>query len=108
MNNFNPYLHFTVEKIENGLLNFLDTTIFLGNNTLELKHDIKDGADLSLNFCEAIMPKSELIRILCGEIYTARNATTNDSDFEMILKEIERKYIYLNYPTDLVRKKSLK
>jgi hypothetical protein len=95
MNNFNPNLHFTVEKMKNGLLNFLDTTIFVRNNTLELKHHIKDGADLSLNFRKTIVPKSQLIGILCGEIYRTRNATTNDSDFELILKRIEKKYRYL-------------
>ena len=62
--------------MQNGLLNLLDTTIFFQNNIPELKHHIKDGADLSLNFREAIMPKSQLIGILCGEIYRDRNATT--------------------------------
>ena len=37
------------------------------------------------------MPESYLIGILCGEIYRARNATTDDSDFELILHEIEKK-----------------
>ena len=90
MNNFNPNLHFTLEKMENDLLNFLDTTIFFKNNIPELKHHIKEGADLSLNFREAIMPKSQLIGILCGEIYRAKNATTDDLVFEIIRKEIEK------------------
>ena len=45
MNNFNFNLHFTLKKMQNGLLNLLDTTIFFQNNIPELKHHIKDGAD---------------------------------------------------------------
>ena len=105
MNNFNPNLEFTSEKMVNDKINFLDTTIFLKNGTPELRHHIKEGADISLNFREAVMPKSQLIGILCGEIYRARNATTDDSDFELIIHEIEKKYINLDYPSNLVRTK---
>jgi hypothetical protein len=38
------------------------------------------------------MPKSRLIGILSGEIYRARNTTTDDLDFEVILKEIENTF----------------
>jgi hypothetical protein len=78
MNNFNSNLHFIFEKMQNGLLNNLNTTICLKNYIPEHKNHIIDGEDLSLNFREAIMPKSQLIGIRCGEIYCARITTTDD------------------------------
>ena len=59
LNNFDNNLGFTIENMANNKLNFLDTTVILDNNQLNLEHFRKPTAtDCMTNYKTAVSPKS--------------------------------------------------
>ena len=59
LDNFDNNLGFTIENMANNKLNFLDTTVILDNNQLNLEHFRKPTAtDCMTNYKTAVSPKS--------------------------------------------------
>ena len=87
----------------NGELPFLDTKIYLKNNTLEMKMYWKESAsEVITNFRESITPKKYLISTLYGEIYRCNNTTSNDGDLKIALSNLTDLAVKNGYPLSLI------
>ena len=107
-NSLDKNLKFTLELNENNSLNFLDTHIYVDNETgefefgifqKEIKHDKLD------NFKFSISPIKQKIGVLCGEIYRANNCSSNSKNLDRALKFIEKKFLKNSYPKKLIAEK---
>ena len=84
MNNFNPSLKFTIEKMVKNKLIFLDTVVYMNSdNVLQLKkYNKQTASDVVLNFSKSVTPLKYKISTLIGEIYRCNNTTTNEKDLK--------------------------
>jgi hypothetical protein len=107
MNNYEESLKFTMEKMVNNKLNFLDTTTYLDQfNVPQLKHFRKPTAsDVIYNFEENICPKKYKISTLVGEIHRCNNTTTTENDLDDALKNTKKLFTFNGYPENLIDKK---
>ena len=105
MKKFDPGLKFTIEPMEKGRLNFLDTTVCLRNEDLSLEFYRKTSASNCLtNFKHEVSPKSYKISTLCGEIYRINNCTSSD-ETRARSEKIESIFVENQYPRKLIREK---
>ena len=89
MNEFDPtFLKFTIERMSNNSLVFLDTSIYIDSaGILQLKKYKKPSAsEVVLNFSKSITPTKYKISTLVGEIYRCNNTTTTEKDLNFALK----------------------
>ena len=107
MNCFDLFSNFTVENIQDNLLPFLDTTIYLdSDNTLQLKFYKKPTAsEVKGNLKHSVTPMKYKMSTLVGEIYRVVRCTLTDHDREEALKDLTELFIRNAYPKTLVLNK---
>ena len=107
MNQYEKNLNFTLEKMTDNGLNFLDTTTYLDSpNIPQLKQYRKPTAsDVIFNFNNNICPKKYKISTLTGEIHRANNTCTTSYDLETALKTVQTLFLKNGYPNKMITRK---
>ena len=106
LNNFDKNLGFTIESMENSRLNFLDTTIIMQDNTLNLEHYRKPTAtDCMINYKTGVSPKSYKTGAFVGELYRCHHSTTTVEARERAIENSKKKYLKNQYPAHLLEQK---
>jgi len=107
MNKFATDLKFTEVVMTNKEITFLDTCLYIdAKNNLEIKQYRKPIASEVLNnFKKSVMPKSQKIGLLMGEIYRANNTTSTTKDLNNALDNLTKIFLKNEYPESLITSK---
>ena len=109
MNNFHKDLKFTECEMINNQLTFLDLNLYFDENkTLQSKLYRKCDQVVLNNFRQAIMPKSQKISTLVGEIHRTNHCSSTKNELDSSLKELELIFLRNEYPKSLITKKYVK
>ena len=99
MNNFHKNINFTEETMKNNSLIFLDMNLYIDNeNKIQTKLYRKSENIVYNNFRQSIMPKSQKIATLAGEIYRTKYCCSTENDLEISLKNLEKIFLNNEYP----------
>ena len=104
MNEFDNFLTFTVDEMSENSLKFLDTKVVISDNKLELKQYFKHE-NVVLNYKHAVAPTQYKNSCLIGEIYRAKNSTSNDDNLEVAFINLKNTFIKNSYPEKLIDSK---
>ena len=104
MNEFDNFLTFTVDEMSENSLKFLDTKVVISDNKLELKQYFKHE-NVVLNYKHAVAPTQYKNSCLIGEIYRAKNSTSNNDNLEAALINLKNTFIKNSYPEKLIDSK---
>ena len=104
MNEFDSFLKFTSEKMQENSIKFLDTTVFINNNKLQLKQFFKHE-NVVINYKKAIPPLQNKNSCLIGEIYRANNCSSNNENLEIALKNLKNTFLVNSYSEKLINSK---
>ena len=107
-NNCHKDLKFTKDLPIDGVLNFLDTSIYFDKNTkkYEIKQYCKEvKSNVIQNYKHSISPMSYKNGTLIGEIYRVKYCSSNDQNLEFSLRMLEDKFVANGYPRKMVREK---
>ena len=107
INNWEPNLKFTLDEGDNGLLNYLDMSLYKDNETnqFETKFYQKSIKSDYLSNFNSVQPKSYKISTLCGEIYRMNRICTNETNRDMALNILKSKFVKNSYPEKLISSK---
>ena len=87
-------------------LNFLDATILINNNKLNLEHYRKPSAtDCLINYKTGVSPISYKISSFVGELYRIHHSTTTDSAKSLAIKNSKNTYLKNQYPLHIINNK---
>ena len=101
-------LKFTKDLPVDGILNFLDLSIYFDRSThkYEFKQYCKEiKSKVMQNFKHSCSPLSYKNGTLIGEIYRAKYCSSNLTNLKNCLKSLEDKFVNNGYPRKLVRAK---
>jgi hypothetical protein len=105
-NNLHPNIKFTIEKMKNNRLPFLDTEVRFENNKLELFHYQKPSkSNCTAHFTDSIAPRSQKMSLLTGELNRIYNATSCSEALDEGIKRATQKFIQNGFPPNLVKEK---
>ena len=107
-NNCHKDLKFTKDLPIDGVLNFLDTSIYFDKNSH--KYEIKQfskkiKSNVIQNYKHSVSPQSYKNGTLIGEIYRVKYCSSNNENLEKSLKDLEEKFVANGYPRKLVKSK---
>ena len=106
LNNFDKNLKFTTESMENGRLNFLDTTIILETGSLHLEQFRKPAAsDCVVNFKKSISPKNYKWSNFIGEIHRANNTTSTVAARDIAIENTKQIFLKNEFPLAIMDQK---
>ena len=107
MNSFDPYLKFTEVLMSDNKIIYLDTKIVKNDDSLELEQYRKTSihSTCMMNYKQAIAPLQYKNSCLNGEIYRAKNCTTNETTLNLALQDLEQVFINNQYPKSLIKSK---
>ena len=106
LNNFDQNLGFTMENSDNNRLNFLDTTVVISNNSLNLEHFRKPTAtDCMTNYKTGVSPKNYKIGAFVGELYRCHHSTTTDLARNQAIEKSKQIFLKNQYPINLLNQK---
>ena len=98
-----------MEKMENGRLNFLDTTIVLQNGKIHLEQFRKPlSSNVMMNFKRAVAPMSYKISCLTGEIHRANNCTSTTEALSNALNNVKNIFLKNGYPLKTIEAKKMR
>ena len=100
MNEFDSFLKFTCTEMLDNELIYLDTLIVNKNDKLEIAQFRKTSIHSTnmMNYKQAVAPLQYKNSCLNGEIYRAKNCTSNDANLEKALDNIETIFRNNQYP----------
>ena len=99
LNRFDKNLGFTMENASNNTLNFLDTTVIINNNNLNLEHFRKPTAtDCLVNYRTGVSPKNYKIGTFVGELYRCHHSTTTDDARDRAIEKSKNIFLKNQYP----------
>ena len=105
MNTFKKkYLNFTVEKMTDDKLVFLDAQIYLDDKNIFQfrKYRKTSGSDFLIDFKSSVMPKKYKISILIGEIHRCSHTNTTLIELEIALQNLKKQFLNNNFPKRLM------
>ena len=107
MNKFSIDLEFTEQIMINNEISILDTSLYIDSqNILQIKQYKKPiASDVLNNYKKSIMPKSQKIGSLMGEIYRANNTTSTENDLNNALLKLKETFIKNEYPEHMINSK---
>jgi hypothetical protein len=106
LNQFDSNLGFTMENTVDNRLNFLDTTLIITNNDLNLEHFRKPSAtDCMTNYKTAVSPKSYKIGAFIGELYRCHHSTTTVDARDRAIENSKNIFLKNHYPLNLLNQK---
>jgi hypothetical protein len=106
LNRFDKNLGFTMENASNNTLNFLDTTVIINNNNLNLEHFRKPTAtDCLVNYRTGVSPKNYKIGTFVGELYRCHHSTTTDDARDRAIEKSKNIFLKNQYPLNLLNSK---
>jgi hypothetical protein len=95
-----------MENTTDNRFNFLDTTLIITNNELNLEHFRKPSAmDCMTNYKTAFSPKNYKIGAFIGELYRCHHATTTDAARDRAIEKSKNIYLKNHYPLNLPNQK---
>ena len=100
-NNCHKDLKFTKDLPIDGVLNFLDTSLYFDKNTkkYEIRQFCKEvKSNVIQNYKHSISPMSYKNGTLIGEIYRVKYCSSNEQNLEFSLKMLEEKFVANGYP----------
>ena len=93
--------------MQNNELNSLDRLLYVDENKkIQTKIYRKSDQVVYNNLRQAVMPKSQKIATLSGEIYRTNYCCSNKSDLDKSLKNLENIFLKNEYPKSLINKKN--
>ena len=99
-------LGFTIESLLENKLNFLDTTIVISQNDLNLEHFRKPTAtDCMTNYKTGVSPKNYKIGAFVGELYRCHHSTTTDDARDRAIEKSKSIFLKNQYPLNLLNQK---
>ena len=107
-NNCHKGLKFTKDLPVDGILNFLDTSIYFDKKSYkyEIKQYSKEiKSNVIQNYKHSVSPQSYKNGTLIGEIYRVKYCSSNNENLENSLKILEEKFVANGYPRKLVKSK---
>ena len=107
-NNCHKDLKFTKDLPVDGILKFLDTSIYFDKETrkYEFKQYSKEvKSNVIQNYKHSVSPPSYKNGTLIGEVYRVRYCSSNTENLESSLKILEDKFVNNGYPRKLVQSK---
>ena len=107
INKFDSDLQFTLEKMTENAIPFLDMTIYLDvNNTLQTKFYQKPSAsEVVVNFQKSISPKRYKINSLITDLHRCKNTCTTEENMNDAIFQISKKYQKNGFPIGLIKDK---
>ena len=104
LNNFDENLGFTLDKMGNNSIKYLDTLVVLENDKLKLQQ-FQKSESVIMNYKKAVAPLQYKNSCLSGEIFRANNCTSDSNSLELALKYLKQKFINNDYPERLINNK---
>ena len=104
MNNFDENLSFTLDKMENKSIKYLDTLVILENDKLKLNQFQKPDTVI-MNYKKAVAPLQYKNSCLSGEIFRAKNCTSDEITLDIDLKNMKQKFLNNGYSEKLINSK---
>ena len=105
-NTYSKNLKFTVEKMQDNKINFLDITLELRESKLLMWNYSKpQNRNKITDFKHEICPKSQKIGTLTAEIFRANNTTNSFETLNKALEDLKMKFQKNNYPKPLIETK---
>ena len=92
MNNFDSFLKFTAEEMQDNCIKFLDTNVIIWNNKLEYRQFFKQD-NVVINYKKAVSPLQYKKSCLIGEIYRANNSTSIINNLELALLNFKNTFL---------------
>ena len=105
MNSFDKDLVFTEEPMENQQLTFLDTCVYIESGKIQIKQHRKSESVVYNNFTKAVMPKSQKISTLTGEIFRAKYCSSTETNLNEALTNLKFIFLKNQYPKRLILNK---
>jgi hypothetical protein len=106
LNGFDKNLGFTLENMVNSRLNFLDTTVVINNNQINLEDYRKPSTtDCLINFKTGVSPISYKISAFVGELYRIHHSTTTEVAKNLAIENSKKTYLKNQYPLHILNNK---
>ena len=106
MNNFDINLNFTEDSMIDNQLIFLDMCLYLDSSkNIQIRQHRKSTSVVLNNFEQAVMPRSQKISTLTGEIFRAKYCSSTNSDLNKALSNLKSIFIKNQYPEKLISNK---
>ena len=95
-----------MENSDNNRLNFIDTTVVISNNSLNLEHFRKPTAtDCMTNYKTGVSPKNYKIGAFVGELYRCHHSTTTDLARNQAIEKSKQIFLKNQFPINLLNQK---
>ena len=102
-NSYSENLKFTVEKMNENKINFLDITLELRDSKLHMWNYSKpQNRNKITDFKHEICPRSQKVGTLVAEIHRVNNTTNSTETLNFALETLRTKFIKNNYPIKLI------
>ena len=105
MNNFDEgYLEFTISKMSDNKLEFLDTQIYLDEvGIFQFRKFRKPTAsDVLVDFKCGVTPRKYKLSTLKEEIHRCHHTNTTKYELEIALQNLKKQFLINNYPKSLI------
>jgi hypothetical protein len=105
-NKLHKNIEFTMEKMDNGKISYLDTEFRAIGDRVEMFHFEKvSTTDLLPNFLTNICPKSQKISLLVGHLHRIQNASSCEEAVDEGFRKVRKRYVLNQYPLALIDEK---
>ena len=105
INGWDQNLNFTVEKIDNNQIKFLDSNIFLENKIIKFRKNFTKGIDtVFTNFKLSISPYKYKVNNIFTQLHRTRDSCSDQEQFLLALDELREIFARNSYPRKIVEK----
>ena len=106
INGWDKKLNFTVEKLSNNQIKFLDLNVFLENDTIKFRKIFKKGLDtIFTNFKLSVSPYKYKVNNIFTQLHRTRDCCSDEEQFSMALDELREIFARNSYPHKLISEK---
>ena len=106
INTFHAGLKFTMNKMVDSKIVFLDTTVINTDGKLSLEMFRKpESSDCLINFRTGVSPKNQKISTLTGELYRCHHTTSTPQALDLALNSTKKIFLKNQYPEKLINQK---
>ena len=99
LNNFDHRLKFTIEKMQENKIQFLDCNIFIENSKIKFRKTFKKGLDTVFTNYQYDLSPLKYKHNLFTQLHRTRNCCSDNEQFERSLEDLRIIYARNNYPS---------